>query len=90
MRSSPNRRAAAVAAVMTAALALPVATSAAAEDPIAGFTPSHAARQRAYEGLFQQVVDSASAARTNRAISRRPGLVGTPGARADLEYAAKR
>ena len=42
-----------------------------------GFTPGHAASQRAYETRFQQGVSADDIGRLNRRLSRRPHLVGT-------------
>jgi N-acetylated-alpha-linked acidic dipeptidase len=42
-----------------------------------GFTPGHAASQRAYEARFQQGVSADDIGRLNRRVSRRPHLVGT-------------
>jgi hypothetical protein len=42
-----------------------------------GYTPAHAASQRAYEARFQQGVSADDIGRLNRGLSRRPHLVGT-------------
>ena len=42
-----------------------------------GFTPGHAASQRAYEARFQRGVSADDIRRLNRGLSRRPHLVGT-------------
>jgi N-acetylated-alpha-linked acidic dipeptidase len=42
-----------------------------------GFTPAHAASQRAYEARFQEGVSAEDIGRLNRGLSRRPHRVGT-------------
>jgi N-acetylated-alpha-linked acidic dipeptidase len=66
------------------------ATSALAEDPILGFTDAHSQQQRAYESRYQDGVNPKTIGNTSRALSRKPQLVGTNGARQSFEYSVQR
>lgn len=57
--------------------------------PMAGYSPDSVARQRAWEQRLQQLVDPDSAAEMSRAMSSRPGLVGTEGLTQRLEYSLR-
>jgi N-acetylated-alpha-linked acidic dipeptidase len=50
-----------------------------------GFTPGHAASQRAYEARFQEGVSAEDIGRLNRGLSRRPHRVGTENQQAVVE-----
>ena len=58
--------------------ALAFAAPASAQQPIVGFTDSHA-EQQAYEGQYRNGVRADVIGRTSRALSVRPQLVGTAG-----------
>ena len=70
--------------------ALAFAAPASAQQPILGFTDSHAEQQQAYEGQYQNGVRADVIGRTSRALSVRPQLVGTAGARRSFEYSVDR
>jgi len=66
------------------------AASAGAQQPITGFTDRSAAHQRAYESRYAGDVSADVIGRTSRDLSRRPQLVGTPGARRSFDYSVGR
>jgi N-acetylated-alpha-linked acidic dipeptidase len=61
-----------------------------AQEPIHGFTAQSAEHQRAYESRYRDGVRPDVIGRTSRDLSRRPQLVGTPGARRAFEYSVER
>src|SRR6185436_15989814 len=87
-RPSAGRRLCA-AAICGSALVF-AAPASAAQEPILGFTDSHAEHQRAYESQYQDGVRADVIGQTSRALSRRPQLVGTPGAQRSFEYSVDR
>src|SRR5262245_61244581 len=84
---SPGRRfTAAVLSVMTFA---GLAASAAAQEPISGFTERSAQAQRDYETRFQEGVSPEVIGRNSRALSRTPQLIATPGVQRAFEYSVQ-
>lgn len=81
---SPSSRRCLAALGAVAALAVPAAASAA--DRIPGFTAERSQAQRDYETRFQDAVSNEAAGRTNRALSKRPRLIGTAGNRRSLAW----
>jgi N-acetylated-alpha-linked acidic dipeptidase len=86
-RPSAGRR---LSAAAICGIALACAAPASAQQPILGFTDSHAEHQQAYEGKYQDGVRADVIGQTSRALSRRPQLVGTDGARRSFEYSVDR
>jgi N-acetylated-alpha-linked acidic dipeptidase len=71
-------------------MALASAAPASAQQPILGFTESHAEHQRAYERQYQDRVRPDVIGTTSRALSQRPQLVGTSGALRSFQYSIDR
>jgi N-acetylated-alpha-linked acidic dipeptidase len=88
--SRPSAGRALGAAVLTGLALAAGPGSATAQEPILGFTDEHAQQQRAYESNFQDRVSAETIGQNSRALSRRPQLVGTPGARRSFEYSVER
>jgi N-acetylated-alpha-linked acidic dipeptidase len=74
------------AAVVTGTALVCAGPASAEDEPIIGFTTEHAQHQRAYESQFQDRVSADAIGRNSRALSKRPQLVGTAGARRSFEY----
>jgi N-acetylated-alpha-linked acidic dipeptidase len=76
--------------VLAGATFAALAASAAAQEPIIGFTEQSSELERAYEQRFQQRVSPEVIGRTSRALSRRPQLIATSGVRRSFEYSVQR
>jgi N-acetylated-alpha-linked acidic dipeptidase len=77
-------------AAVICGMALASAAPASAQQPILGFTDSHAEHQRAYERQYQDSVRPDVIGTTSRALSQRPQLVGTSGALRSFQYSIDR
>jgi N-acetylated-alpha-linked acidic dipeptidase len=77
-------------AVLTTIAVAACAAPASARVPILGFTEDSAEHQHAYESRFQNGVSADVIGRNSRALSIRPQLVGTAGARQSFEYSVER
>jgi N-acetylated-alpha-linked acidic dipeptidase len=85
MGTSMRVRAAVAACGLVCAGAVGTASAQTEAGDLDGFTPGHAAQQRAYEARFQKGVSAENIGRTSRSQTRRPHLVGTENQRAVVE-----
>src|SRR4051812_35819623 len=67
-----------IAVACASALAAATGVAQAQTEPLDGFTPGHATKQRDYEARFQQGVSADDLGNLNRGISRVPHLDGSP------------